>query len=138
MPGSLIAPAAPISFSLSLTWVTTQTAAMSALSQQQRAKGDAFLKEAEATLKKSTWFASSTERKYEDAAETFQKAANAYKVGGWNEEAGNAYKRAANLHKDQLKNLGEASKCLSDAGEWNIIAVFLSLPPFHSFFLQMF
>lgn len=89
---------------------------MSALSQAQRNKGDAFLQEAEATLKKSTWFATSSERKYEDAAESFTKAANAYKVGGCNDEAGNAYQRAAELYKDKLKSLGEASKCLSDAG----------------------
>lgn len=89
---------------------------MSALSQAQRAKGDAFLQEAEATLKKSTWFSSSSERKYEDAAESFAKAANAYKVGGCHDEAGNAYQRAAELYKEKLKSLGEASKCLSDAG----------------------
>lgn len=89
---------------------------MSALSQAQRTKGDTFLKEAEATLKKSTWFASSSERKYEDAAECFVKAANAYKVGGCNDEAGGAYQRAAELYKDKLESLGEASKCLSDAG----------------------
>jgi len=89
---------------------------MSALSKSQRTKGDAFLQEAEATLNKSTWFASSTERKYEDAAECLVKAANAYKVGGCHDEAGNAYRRAADLYKDKLKSLGEASKCLSDAG----------------------
>lgn len=89
---------------------------MSALSQAQRTKGDTFLKEGESILKKSTWFSSSTERKYEDAAESFSKAANAYKVGGCNDEAGDAYKRAAELYKDKLKSLGEASKCLSDAG----------------------
>lgn len=89
---------------------------MSALSKQQRTKGESFFAEAESTLGKKTWFASSTERKYEDAAESFQKAANAFKVGGFTDEAGNAYKRASELHKDQLQNLGEASKCLSDAG----------------------
>lgn len=89
---------------------------MSALSQAQRSKGDAFLQEGEATLKKSTWFSSSSERKYEDAAECFSKAANAYKVGGCNDEAGHAYQRAAELYKDKLNSLGEASKCLSDAG----------------------
>mmetsp|Transcript_22762 Transcript_22762/g.40779 ORF Transcript_22762/g.40779 Transcript_22762/m.40779 type:complete len:317 (-) Transcript_22762:189-1139(-) len=89
---------------------------MSALSQAQRSKGDAFSQEAESILKKSTWFASSSERKYEDAAECFTKAANAYKVGGCHDEAGGAYQRAAELYKDKLKTLGEASKCLSDAG----------------------
>lgn len=89
---------------------------MSALSQAQRNKGNAFLSEAESTLKKSTWFASSSERKYEDAAELYSKAANAYKVGGLNDEAGAAYQQAAELYKDKLTSLGEASKCLSDAG----------------------
>ena len=89
---------------------------MSAISKAQRTKGDTFRKEAEATLSKSTWFASSTERKFEDAAESLTRAANAYKVGGWNDEAGSAYKRAAELYKDKLNSLGEASKCLSDAG----------------------
>mmetsp|Transcript_12785 Transcript_12785/g.31214 ORF Transcript_12785/g.31214 Transcript_12785/m.31214 type:complete len:317 (+) Transcript_12785:69-1019(+) len=89
---------------------------MSALSQAQRSKGDTFLNEAESILKKSTWFSSSTERKYEDAAESFTKAANAYKVGGCNDEAGAAYQRASELYKEKLKSLGEASKCLSDAG----------------------
>mmetsp|Transcript_38722 Transcript_38722/g.81126 ORF Transcript_38722/g.81126 Transcript_38722/m.81126 type:complete len:317 (+) Transcript_38722:195-1145(+) len=89
---------------------------MSALAQAQQSKGNAFFQEAEATLKKSTWFASSSERKYEDAAECFVKAANAYKVGGHNDDAGTAYRKAADLYKDKLKSLGEASKCLSDAG----------------------
>ncbi|EJK63904.1 hypothetical protein THAOC_15412, partial [Thalassiosira oceanica] len=85
---------------------------MSALSASQRKKGDAFLAEAESTVKKSTWFASSTERKYEDAAECYVKAANAYKVGGLNDEAGSAYQQAAELYKDKLKSLSEASKAL--------------------------
>ena len=89
---------------------------MSALTQAQRTKGDTYLQEGKAILKKSTWFASSTEQKYEDAAESFTKAANAYKVGGWNDEAGAAYQRAAELYRDKLKSLNEASKCLSDAG----------------------
>eukprot|EP00584_Thalassiosira_punctigera_P007955 CAMPEP_0172539232 /NCGR_PEP_ID=MMETSP1067-20121228/10476_1 /TAXON_ID=265564 ORGANISM="Thalassiosira punctigera, Strain Tpunct2005C2" /NCGR_SAMPLE_ID=MMETSP1067 /ASSEMBLY_ACC=CAM_ASM_000444 /LENGTH=319 /DNA_ID=CAMNT_0013324879 /DNA_START=43 /DNA_END=1002 /DNA_ORIENTATION=- len=89
---------------------------MSALAKAQRNKGDSFLSEAESTLKKSTWFASSSERKYEDAAELFVKAANAYKVGGLGDEAGGAYRRAADLYSDKLKSPGEASKCLSDAG----------------------
>ena len=89
---------------------------MSALSKAQRTKGDVYYQEAESTLKKSTWLASSTEQKYENAAESFVKAATAYKVGGCADEAGAAYRRAADLYKDKLKSLGEASKCLSDAG----------------------
>lgn len=88
---------------------------MSALSQAQRTKAQSYLTEASTTLSKSTWFASSTERKNEDAAELYTKAANAYKVGGWHDDAGDAYCKSAELYKI-LKNLGEASKALSDAG----------------------
>jgi hypothetical protein len=83
----------------------------------QRSKGDAFLQEADATLKRSTWLSSSARKKHASAAESLARAADAYKAGGCNDEAGRAYRRAASLHKDKLKNLTEASKCLSDAGE---------------------
>lgn len=89
---------------------------MSAITRAQKNKGDNFVNEATATLSKRTWFSSSTEQKYEDAAELFEKAANAYKVGSLFSEAGDAYKRAAKLYQTELKNLGEASKCLSNAG----------------------
>lgn len=89
---------------------------MSAISRAQKNKGENFINQANSTLKKSTWFASSTEQKYEDAAELFEKAANAYKVGSLFSEAGDAYKRAAKLYQNELKNLGEASKCLTNAG----------------------
>lgn len=74
------------------------------------------MNEANATLKKKTWFASSTEQKHEDAAELFEKAANAYKVGSLFSEAGGAYRKAAEIYQNELKNMGEASKCLSNAG----------------------
>ena len=88
----------------------------SMVARQQRTKGESFLAEADKELKKSTWFASSTEQKYENAAELLEKAGNAFKVGGFGDEAGNAYTRAAELHRDKLKNMGEASKCLTNAG----------------------
>lgn len=89
---------------------------MSAITKAQKNKGDNFINQANATLGKRTWFASSTEQKYEEAAELFEKAANAYKVGSLFSEAGDAYKRAAKLHQTELKNPSEASKCLSNAG----------------------
>ena len=88
-----------------------------AISRKQKVKGEGFIIEAEKTLTKKTWFASSSEQKYEEAAELFEKAANAYKVGQCHAPAGDAYSRAAELHRDKLNNLGEASKCLSSAGE---------------------
>jgi alpha-soluble NSF attachment protein len=89
---------------------------MSAMSKKQRVKGDAFMSEAKDTLAKRTWFASGTEQKNEDAAELFQKAANAYKVGGFFNEAGAAYKQSADIFLKQLKNTMEGSKSLTDSG----------------------
>lgn len=89
---------------------------MSAISKQQKVKGEAFLNEADKTLAKKTWFASSSEQKYEDSAELYQKAANAFKVGGFFKDAGDAYNKASNLYKNKLKNGMEASKCLTETG----------------------
>ncbi len=91
---------------------------MSAISRQQRVKGEAFLAEADKALAKKTWFASGAEQKNEDAAELYQKAANAFKVGGFFQEAGDAYNKAAGIYQDKLKNGMEASKCLTETGTW--------------------
>lgn len=90
---------------------------MSLVSRQQKKKAEAFLAEAETTLAKSTWFSSSKERKFEDTAELLEKAANAYKVGGFNQEAGDAYKQAAVIYREELSSSMEASKSFSSAGE---------------------
>jgi len=89
---------------------------MSAVSKQQRVRGDTFLEEATKTLAKRTWLQSGTEQKHEDAAELYQKAANAYKVGGVFNEAGDAYSKAAEIYTDKLKNMVEASNCMTQAG----------------------
>lgn len=89
---------------------------MSAISKKQRVKGDAYVSEAKSTLSKKTWFASSSEQKFEDGAELYEKAANAYKVGGFHTEAGDAFMSAANIYKDETNNSMEAGKCLTSAG----------------------
>jgi alpha-soluble NSF attachment protein len=89
---------------------------MSTLAKAQKAKGDGFMLEAKKTLNKSAWFSSSKERKFEDAAELYEQAANAFKVGGFHQEAGDAYTEAAKLYRDSLGNMNDASKCLSKAG----------------------
>jgi hypothetical protein len=94
---------------------------MSAISKKQRVKGDAFLSEAESILAKKTWFASAAEQKYEDATELYQKAANAYKVGGFFTEAGNAYGTAAKIFQNKLKNGMEASKALTESGKLHLL-----------------
>jgi len=89
---------------------------MSAIAKSQKIKGEAFLSEAEQALAKRTWLSSSSEQKYEDAAELYQKAANAFKVGGFFNEAAGAYNNAAELYQIKLKNGMEASKCLTETG----------------------
>eukprot|EP00531_Pseudo-nitzschia_arenysensis_P000128 CAMPEP_0116138416 /NCGR_PEP_ID=MMETSP0329-20121206/12772_1 /TAXON_ID=697910 /ORGANISM="Pseudo-nitzschia arenysensis, Strain B593" /LENGTH=313 /DNA_ID=CAMNT_0003633401 /DNA_START=115 /DNA_END=1056 /DNA_ORIENTATION=+ len=89
---------------------------MSAMAKAQKKKGDAFIAEAEALLAKKSWFASSKQQNAEEAAETFEKAANAYKVGGLNQEAGDAYTKAAELYRDRLSDFTHASKAYSNAG----------------------
>jgi alpha-soluble NSF attachment protein len=89
---------------------------MSAITKQQRVKGETFAAEAAKTLAKKTWFSSSAEQKYEDAAELYQKAGNAFKVGGFHKEAGESYHKAADLYQNKLKNGMEASKNLTETG----------------------
>jgi hypothetical protein len=97
---------------------------MSALAKKQKEKGDAFVAEADQKLSKSktSWFSSSKEKKYEEACELLEQAANAYKVGGFNQEAGESYRRAAEIHRDNLTNLNEASKNMAAAGNFRIAA----------------
>lgn len=89
---------------------------MSAMAKAQKGKGDAFVEEAQALLNKKSWFSSGS-RNAEDAAEAYEKAANAYKVGALNEEAGNAYMKAAEVYTDKLSDFTAASKCLNSAGK---------------------
>lgn len=91
------------------------------MAKAQKKKGDAFIAEAEALLAKKSWFASSKQQNAEEAAETFEKAANAYKVGGLNQEAGDAYTKAAELYRDRLSDFTHASKAYSNAGKKNFI-----------------
>lgn len=89
---------------------------MSAMKKAQKAKAEAFITEAEGLLSKKSWFSSSKERNAEDAAETFEKAANAFKVGGLNQEAGDTYVKAAELYRDRLSDYNHASKAFNNAG----------------------
>lgn len=89
---------------------------MSAIALSQKRKAEEFLSQADKVLSKSGWF-TNKDRKNEDAVELLEKAANAYKVGGFHHEAGDVYTRAASIHRDELKNYNEASKCLTNAGK---------------------
>jgi alpha-soluble NSF attachment protein len=89
---------------------------MSAMAKAQKGKAEAFIKEAEGLLAKKSWFSSSKEKNVEEAAECYEKAANAYKVGGLNQEAGTAYLKAAELYRDRLSDVSNASKAFNNAG----------------------
>jgi hypothetical protein len=90
---------------------------MSAVAQKQKQKAVDFLAEADKLLNKKSWFSSGKERNAEEAAELMMQAANAYKVGGFNQEAGETYMKAGELHRDKLSNNNEAAKCFSQAGK---------------------
>lgn len=89
---------------------------MPSINKQHLIKGQNFLDEASKKLAKKTWFSSYTEQKNEEAAELYEKAANAFKIASCIEEAGDAYMKAAEIYKDKLKNMGYASKFLTKAG----------------------
>ena len=93
------------------------------MAKAQKGKGDGFMLEAKKMLSKKAWFSSSKEKQKEDAAELLEQAANAYKVGGFHQEAGDAYSEAAKIYRDDLGNMNEASKCLSKAGVFTVFLV---------------
>lgn len=90
---------------------------MSAMAKAQKGKAEGFIKDAEALLNKKGWF-TNKEKNMEEAAETYEQAANAYKIGGLTQEAGDAYMTAGGIYRDKLSSFHEASKCLNNAGEW--------------------
>jgi alpha-soluble NSF attachment protein len=91
---------------------------MSALAKKQKDKAEEYLSEGEKLLnKKGGWFGGgSKERNMEDATELFLQAANAFKVGGFSQEAGDTYCRVGEIQRDKLGNANEAAKCYSQAG----------------------
>eukprot|EP01031_Cornospumella_fuschlensis_P045826 gene45826-56088_t len=76
-----------------------------------KAKGDSFIAEAERTLSKGGGFGSifgfGKSQKFQDAAEIFVKAGNAYKLSNLYESAGNAFLKAA-------ENYAQSENCQSD------------------------
>ena len=96
---------------------------MSALAKTQKKKALEFVQQAENVLNKKSAFgsifgqsASAKERQAEDAAELYIQAANAYKVGGMSNEAGEIYALTGALYRDKCNNGPEAAKCYTQAG----------------------
>ena len=93
---------------------------MSAMAKVQKKKAEEYVAEAEKLLGKKSWFSSSKERNQEEAAETLLQAANAYKVGGMNQEAGQVYTRVGDIYQNQLKNSNDAAKGYTQAGAFTV------------------
>lgn len=87
---------------------------MSALAQSQQRKAKEYEATADKLLSKKSWFGGK-EKNQEDAAEALMQAANAYKIGGLNQEAGNTYNRVGDLYRGIGQN-SEAAKAYSQAG----------------------
>jgi alpha-soluble NSF attachment protein len=86
------------------------------MAKAQKTKALEYSASAEKTLaKRGGWFSSSKDKNNEDAAELFLQAANAYKVGGLQHEAGDAYVRAAVLYKEMTSG-SDAAKAYAQAG----------------------
>lgn len=95
---------------------------MSALAKTQKNKAIELIGQAEATLNKKVFSlfgggGAAKERQAEDAAEIYLQAANAYKVGGMSQEAGETYMLVGNLYRDKCKNPSDAAKAYTQAGK---------------------
>ncbi|KAI5289353.1 vesicular-fusion protein S17 [Ascosphaera aggregata] len=60
------------------------------------------------------WFGSKVE-KYENAADLYQQAANAFRVQKMNKEAGQTFEKAASVHRDNLNEPDDAAQQLIEA-----------------------
>lgn len=93
-------------------------------------KGDAFLAEGEKALKRTTLFGFGKGQKYDDAAEAFTKAGNAYKLATLWESAGVAFSKAAECYQHQneindcTNKLVEAGNCYKKINPVKAIEVF--------------
>lgn len=90
---------------------------MSAVAKRQKTKAEALLLEADKALNKKSYFFSNKERQAEDACELLSQAANAYKVGGFHDEAAKTYQRMGELYQETLKQPHEAAKAFTQAGK---------------------
>ncbi|KAF3766012.1 TPR-like protein [Cryphonectria parasitica EP155] len=78
----------------------------------------ALVKQAEALASKASGgfkLFGGREDKWQDAADTFSQAANAFKMQKQNREAGQTFERAAEIQRDQLKELDDAANTYVDA-----------------------
>jgi len=86
--------------------------------------GGQFTAEAEKALNRTTLFGFGKAQKYEDAADLFTKAGNAYKLSSEYTLAGQAFLRAADCHmknesgkNDMINSITEAGNCFKMSGD---------------------
>lgn len=95
-------------------------------------RGDAFRAEGEKALGRSTIFGFGKTKKFEDAAEAFTKAGNAYKLATRWQEAGEMFLKASTAHKelgsdsDTVNSIVEAGNCFKKVNPVECIKAFTS------------
>lgn len=87
------------------------------MANAQKKKAEDFISQAEKLSSKRSWFGGGSNNK-EEAAELYLQAANAYKVGGLQCEAGNVYVKAAELYQNTCGQPNDAAKAFGNAGEY--------------------
>jgi alpha-soluble NSF attachment protein len=78
-------------------------------------KGEAFLAEADKCLNRTTIFGFGKKQKFEDAAEAFKKAGNAFKLANLWESAGKAFLKSADCQL-QVEEANDAATQFVEAG----------------------
>jgi alpha-soluble NSF attachment protein len=86
------------------------------LENMASAKGDQFVAEAQKALNRTLIFGFGRAQKYEDAAEFFAKAGNAYKLANLWQSSGDSFAQAAEAWLQGGDNQTEAINCLIESG----------------------
>jgi len=79
-------------------------------------KGDAFIAEAHKALNRTTIFGFGKAQKYDDAAEAFLKAGNAYKLANLWQSSGDAFLKASEAWQERGDSQSEIINSLVEAG----------------------
>lgn len=98
---------------------------------QAAARGDGFKAEAQKALTRTTIFGFGKEKKFEDAADGFTKAGNAYKLAMRWDQAGEMFLQAAECHKtlgsesDAVNAVVESANCFRKVNPVQAITSYL-------------
>lgn len=81
-----------------------------------KSKGESYIQEARKALNRSTIFGFGKQQKYEDAADNFTKAGNAFKLANAFEEAGRAFLECSKAWEQTGENKSDVVNALVEAG----------------------